>query len=152
MDHRQTLSIGFVILSLAVLVKSLSTATAFSGPSVSFAGNPVISTGGTTTNGTTLILTAPSNQRIVITDLLLSMNAVSCSTEIELTNNSGSILAAVKILAAKMESTYRGAYRYNQTQHAFKSGIPIDPGDSIYITDSSGCSVAYTLSGYHAQP
>ena len=157
MDHRQTLSIGFVILSLAVLVKSLSTATAFSGPSVSFAGNPIISKGGIISSGTELVMTAPSDQSIVITDLLLSMNSSNCSSNIELANDSGTVLAAVKSYSSVINVSGSGNARAAfspaaQTQHAFKSGLPLDPGDSIHITESGNCSIAYTLSGHHAQP
>ena len=157
MDYRQTLSIGFVILSLAVLVKSLSTATAFSGPSVSFSGNPVISKGGVISNSTDTVFSSPSDQSIVMTDLLLSMNSSSCASSIELTNDSGTILAAVKSYSDRINVSGSGNARaaYSpapQTQHAFKSGLPLGPNDSIHITESGGCSIAYTLSGYYAQP
>ena len=157
MDYRQTLSIGFVIISAAVLVKSLNTATAFSGPSVSFANNPVLSKGGNISAGTALVMTAPSDQRIVITDLLLSMNSSSCASTVELTNDSGTTLAAVKNYSDRVNVSGSGNARAayspaSQTQHAFKSGLPIDPDDSIHISEDGNCSIAYTLSGYYAQP
>ena len=93
----------------------------------------------------------------MITDLLLSMNSVNCTSSIELTNDSETILAAVKSYSSRINVSGSGDARAalspaTQTQHAFKSGLPIAPNDSIHITESGGCSIAYTLSGDYAQP
>jgi hypothetical protein len=36
--------------------------------------------------------------------------------------------------------------------HAFSNGLPVDEGDSLVLNHSGDCDVAYTLSGYYAQP
>ena len=153
MDYRNTLAFGFVLLCGAVFATSLKSAAAFpQGPSVSYGSNPVLSVGGSVSSAGTTLFTAPSDQMIVISDLLLTMNHYSCSSTISLVTSSGETLATVDL-----HSFYESVNHYSRTnsqptsiQHSFRSGLPISPGDSIEIVESGGCDVAYTVSGYYS--
>ena len=37
-------------------------------------------------------------------------------------------------------------------QHTYSSGISIDAGDSLYLTETGACGVSYSISGYYAEP
>ena len=153
MDYRNTLAFGFVLLCGAVFATSLKSAAAFpQGPSVSYGSNPVLSVGGSISSAGTTLFTAPSDQMIVISDLLLTMNNHNCSSTINLVTSSGDTLATVDLL-----SYFNAFQHYSRTnsqptsiQHSFRSGLPISPGDSIEIVESGGCDVAYTVSGYYS--
>jgi hypothetical protein len=156
MDFRNLFGIAAIILSATVFVHSLKSANAFpQGPNVSMENNPVISTGGSVSNGTSNLFTAPSDQMIVINDVLLSMAEDSCSSILTITTSSGSILGEVKLHSKKIDiSGYSRAALTGptQTQHAFNSGLPLPEGEMLEITESGGCNVSYTISGYYAHP
>jgi hypothetical protein len=155
MDYRNTLAIGFVLLCGAVFVASLKSADAFpQGPSTSYGNNPVLSVGGSLSNSTTTLFTAPVDQKIVISDLLLTMNHYNCSSTISLITSSGDTLSMTDL-----HSFYENYAHYSRTnsqptsiQHSFNSGLPISAGDSLEITESGGCDISYTISGYYAHP
>ena len=90
--------IAAIILSGAVFVHSLKSANAFpQGPSVSYGGNPVLSIGGSLSSTSVTLFTAPSDQKIVVSDLLLTMNQNNCSSTIILDSSSGATLATVDL-------------------------------------------------------
>jgi hypothetical protein len=153
MDYRNILAIGFVLLCGAVFVTSLKSANAFpQGPSVSYGGNPVLSVGGSLSSTSVTLFSAPSDQKIVVSDLLLTMNHYNCSSTINLVSSSGDTLATVDL-----HSFHENHQHYSRTnsqptsiQHSFSSGLPLSPGESLEIIESGGCDVAYTISGYYA--
>ena len=155
MNHRNTLAIGFVLLCGSVFVTSLKSAYGFpQGPSISSGSNPVLAIGGSISSTTTTLFTAPADQMIVISDLLLTMNHYSCSSTISLTTSSGETLST-----SDLHSFYENYAHYSRTnsqptsiQHSFNSGLPISPGDSLEITESGGCTISYTISGYYTHP
>jgi hypothetical protein len=128
------------------------------GAAVSMGTNPVVSSGGMISDATTDAVSAPGGQVLVVTDLLLSMNNSNCSSYVTLQNSAGDIMAAAK-LHSFYERVDRGSYGQAVTQstptifkHSFGSGVPVQPGEALSIVESGGCQVAYTVSGYHAQP
>ncbi len=151
-----------LIATLAVgLGFSLSSSDAIgypAGVAVSLGNNPVISSGGVISSATADAVSAADDHVVVVTDLLLSMNSGSCTSYVTLTTSSGEIMAAAK-LHALYERVDRGSYGQAVTQstpttfqHSFGSGIPVEAGETLSIAESGGCEVAYTLSGYYAQP
>ena len=151
-----------LVATLAVgLGFSLASSDAVGYPAaagVSLGSNPILSFGGTINSGSSDLFTAEDDQLLVITDLLLSMNSTSCSSHVMLRSSSGATLAAAKLLSY-YERVDRGSYGQAVTQstptifkHSFGSGVPIRAGETLAITEDGGCSVAYTLSGYYAQP
>ena len=158
MDYRHLFGTAAIILSGAVFVHTLNKANAFpQGPTINLGSNPLFSIGGTISNSTAVIFTAPSDQIMVTTDIILSMHNDSCASDITLSNSSNTL--AQFELHSKWRPPGSGAYygAMSQTQatsiqHAFNSGIPLSVGDSLEITESGNCNIAYTISGYYAQP
>ena len=132
----------------------LGSAQAFpQGPSVSTNSNPLFTFGGTISNGSTLVLTAPSDQLMVVTDVILTMNSNSCASNVAFTDSTGALLSQFKLHSYNHLGSYRAAQSQTSSiQHAFNSGIAIGTGSSLTLTESGSCNVAYTLSGYYAQP
>jgi hypothetical protein len=153
MNHQNLFGIAAIIFSGAIFVHSLKSANAFpQGPSVSYGGNPLFSQGGTISNSTSSIFTAPSDQIMVVTDLLLSMNSDDCQSFLDITL-SGTSLGSFKLHSNLHYDGDKAAQSQPSTiQHAFNSGISVPVGETLEITETGSCSVAYTLSGYYAQP
>ena len=162
-----------LMVSLALgLGFTLSSATAIgypAGPSVSFSANPIVATGGTTFDAESKpLFTAPADQDLIVTDLVLtSTSHMQCKKGhlSELTLGSGAVLGQFETSS----STARRYYEYDSSagvsiQHNFGSGLRIPAGDSLTMnvteTSSHGdsCSpttsygVRYSVSGYFAQP
>ena len=158
MDYRNLLGTAAIILSGAVFVHSLSSANAFpQGPNLSLGSNPVFSFGGTVSNGTSTLFSAPADQIMVVTDLLLSMNSDHCTSDVTLSTSSGSSLAAIDLYSRVINSSHSNNHRaaYNPAtliSHTFASGLPIPTNESLEIAENGACNVAYTVSGYYAHP
>jgi hypothetical protein len=157
MDYRNILATGFLLLCGAVFVYSLKSANAFpQGANVSMGSNPLFSFGGTVSNNTTTLFTAPSDQIMVVTDILLSMTQDSCKSTVSFTTTSGLTLGTINLHSKQIDTG--GSYNRaaltgpTQTQHAFNSGLPLSIGDTLEIIESGNCGVGYTVSGYYAQP
>jgi len=129
------------------------------GAAVSLGANPVWSTGGDAVDEVSVII-APEGQRVVVGDVVLSASGFgtwfsgsrysTCISEVTL-SAAGVNLAKFRLISAG------GVSNYNQIQptvitHAFSNGLPVDEGDSLLLNHSGNCDVAYTLSGYYAQP
>lgn len=119
------------------------------GTAISAGVNPVDSWAGVTTGSSaspTLLLTAPPDQDVVLTDILLSCN-YSCDTRVELTRDDGTQIGNFYV---------RGGYGTNDdglaVSHAFEGGLRVPAGQSLSIRTSVNYLVAYTVSGYQAQP
>lgn len=161
--HKNLLAIAAILFSVAAVSATLPRADAHpGGTSVSYGANPVISAGGTISSETRTVFTAPADQMVVITDLLLSMNSSSCASLLSIGTSSGTTLAAARLHSYSDRIDEEGSYHYvraamtnsqpSSIQHAFTSGLPIPAGTSLEIAEAGGCTVAYTLSGYYAQP
>ena len=87
------------------------------------------------------MITAPEDQDMVITDLILSpgYNSLGLAT---LTASSGTVLGEFYI------QSYNSIERH--VRHGFASGIRIPRGESATLTAAS--TTHYSISGYYAQP
>ena len=109
---------------------------AHSTPNVSYAQNPSVSIGGTAYGGETkILLTAPSNQDILIQDLILtSYSNVKCrrNHKSELILSSGPILGQFETSSSVYNGTHGNSTGLS-IQHSFSGGLRIPAGESISI-------------------
>ena len=133
---------------------------------VSLGSNPVFSQGGVIADvrGTTTdVLTAPTDQTMLITDLALglSYDSHSCDGElsVSLTDSSGTALAEYVVVRPEFgnnSASHSGAI----TTVTLNSGIPLAPNETMRVTTNllnQACTytsyqLRYTVSGYYAQP
>jgi hypothetical protein len=128
---------------------SLTTSVAVgypAGSAVSTGANPVDSWAGNVSSTSTPVLTAPADQDLVITDVHLSCNS-SCDTRVELRTSGDALVGNFWVSGG-----YGSSYDSLSIQQAFSSGLRIPAGQTLNISNTTGHSVAYTLSGYQAQP
>ena len=138
------------------------------GAAISTGTNPVVSFGGQVTHSSdNTVLTAPSDQDVIVTDVILSSYSdISCkrSHHSSLSLSSGDIVAT-------FETNSPWAYRHydydsdngQSVNHSFASGLRIPAGESLSLAvtqtgNYGGCSSSssyggrHTVSGYQAQP
>ena len=134
--------------------------------SIGYGQNPLVSIGGSAYHGETkLLLTAPVDQDLIVTDVILtSFSNMTCkrSHKSEFILGSGSILGQFETVTANYNGTH-GSSNGLSIQHSFSGGIRIPAGDTLTftVTESgtygTSCSsngtygVRYMVSGYHAQ-
>ena len=132
-------------------------------PSISFGQNPVVSAGGSVTSSqSVLVMSAPSDQDLIVTDInLTSYSTMSCKTQLVL--GSGSTLGAFETHSAISRGSYSSSVGLS-VQQSLTSGLRVPAGDTLYIStdetgsDGSSCGtytgygVRYMISGYYAQP
>jgi len=139
------------------------------GAAVSHGADPVVSTGATALSGDSDVLfSAPSDQDVVLTDIVLtSTSTMECKrthrTVVSL--SSGPILGEFETNSgvSRQWSDYDSDPGLS-VSHSYGSGLRIPAGDSATLSVSqtgasgSGCGsstsygVRYSVSGYHAQP
>ena len=123
------------------------------GAAVSMGTNPVLAVGGVVSSGTDDLFTAPADQDVVVTDVWLTMANRSCSADVQFTTTGDATLSRLKVFSYFYEATYEATNSHpGSIQHSFGSGLPLPAGQTLRITESGGCSIAYTVSGYYAQP
>ena len=134
------------------------------GAAVSYSGNPVVWVGGTLDGTETDVsLVAPTDQAIVITDVVLSAmdSQHNCSGAVRVDLSSdGSVVGRFSV-GLTVPNYDNSDYQPINTVR-LESGIRIAPGKSLTIEalersswgscSGSGMEVHYTLSGYYAQP
>ena len=154
MSYKHLFGAAAVLCSAAIFVHSFQSANAFSqGPSVSYAQNPVFSFGGTVSGSTVSVFAAPSDQKMIVTDLFLMMANNACSSTISITASSGNTLGSFKLHSNLHYDNDKAAQSQpSSVQHAFNSGLPIEVNETLDISESGSCGVAYTVSGYYAHP
>ena len=127
------------------------------GSVVSTGSNPVVARGGYMVAGSTVSsLTAPSDQAIIITDVVLTMHGYDgsspCLKRVTFDTSEGSI--AEYRIASDTDYSY-GIFPPTTISHSYSSGLPLQAGDTLVLTHHSGggsCEVSYSISGYYAQP
>ena len=159
-------------LPLAVALASslcLGQANAYpTGGAVSFGANPVVSTGGTAYSGSPVLLfTAPADQDLVLTDVVLtSFSQASCkrSHHTTLKLDSGDTVASFETNSSFAKQYYDYVSSSGlSVQQTFSAGLVVSAGSTLTIevtqtnqfgTCSSDTSygVRYTISGYHTRP
>ena len=119
------------------------------GAAVSLGSNPIVAASGIVDAETISILTAPSGHAVIVTDVVLSYRNGNCHSHIELNTSSG-----VRLGTFRLWQSHNSQHSSDATsiQHSFQSGLPLPPGEALSITEDAGCNVAYTVSGYIAQP
>jgi len=130
-----------------------------SGPAVSTGTNPVISQGGVLPlGGTSTVLTAPADQDIVVTDVVLGVTNATyyCEGSFEVAATVGSELKGQFAVGAP---NLEQAQLKNETI-SLRSGMRVTAGSSLNLEFSHtyrDCGdgyfrLNYTVSGYYAQP
>jgi hypothetical protein len=130
-----------------------------SGPTVSTGANPVISQGGVLLlGGTDTVLTAPADQDIVVTDIVLGVTNATyyCEGSFQVAAMVGSELKGQ--FAVGTPNLEQGQIRNEII--SLNSGIRVPAGSSLnlefnyHYRDCSDSSfrLNYTASGYYAQP
>jgi hypothetical protein len=99
--------------------------------------------GGTVDNDPPATFTAPEDQDMVITDLLLSLG-YNEQTWVALTRDDGTVLGSFYLHSYNSIS--------HNVSHNFTSGIRIPRGESATLRSGGGTYVHYSVSGYYAQP
>jgi hypothetical protein len=132
-----------LVASLAMgLGFSLSSSEAVgypAGSTVSMGENPLWTVGGNTDS--TTVISAPEDQDMVITDLIMSIGYNTQGRAI-LTRSGGPVLGEFYL------ESYNSIERH--ISHAFASGIRIPRGESVTLTADT--RTYYSVSGYYAQP
>ena len=155
--ERNLFGISAIIASVALVVSSIGNSFALpQGPSVNTGSNPVFSYGGTISNSTTTLFTAPADQTMIVTDVVLTMAEQSCSSTITFNTSAGNV-SSFKLYS----NFYTAGDGYGRSatsiepksiSHSFNSGVPVNLSDGMDIVESGGCNVSYTVSGYYAHP
>jgi hypothetical protein len=142
--HMQTsrFQLGLIATLAVGLGFSLASSDAVgypAGAAVSMGENPLWTVGGNTDS--TTVISAPEDQDMVITDLILSIGYNTQGRAI-LTASSGPVLGEFYL------ESYNSIERH--VRHAFASGIRIPRGESVTLTGDT--RTYYSISGYYAQP
>ena len=131
------------------------------GSAISTGSNPVTANGGRLpySGGSETVFTAPADQNIVVTDVVLTgvITSYDCRAQssVILSTPSGPHLARFSVDMRTYSQSSTGVV----TAH-YQSGLPVAAGESLTIETSSNftsCSssdlaVDYSISGYLAQP
>ena len=142
-----------LIATLAVgLGFSLSSSEAIgypAGAAVSMGANPLWAKGGEVDASTDSVISAPADRDVVVTDLLLTYRNPNCHPVVYVRTGAGELLA--KFLLYQDQDSDK-TMQPTTIMHSFNSGLPIPAGGSLELQETGSCNVAYTLSGYYAQP
>ncbi len=132
------------------------------GTAVSMGSNPVVSVGGEITGSSSVsAMTSPTDQALIITDVVLvaSDQSSSCRAHTTVYMRAGTEEIARFAVGTTYDTrNYSNWAPLIDTQ--FSSGLRVPPDTELFISTgedySGGCSgsleVVYTLSGYYAQP
>ena len=165
-------AIGFGMCLMALFSQPNAQAN-FPIPSSGYGQNPLTSIGGTAYDGENkLLMTAPSNYDLIITDVILtSTTNVLCNRthKSEFILGSGPVLGQFETSSTGMvvdNGTWGTSSDGGKIQHTFASGLRVPAGDSISLmitqtssyTYNGSCAsstshgVRYMVSGYYATP
>ncbi len=151
-----TTGLAIALGATLMTVVGSNDATAYPSGAVSYGANPVWSVGGNVSTSSDLLVTAPSGQTAILSDVVLTMYQNSDQCDLTITNSAGDNLGEFR-LHSYMNDVSGGYARASATQpvsiqHTYSSGISIDEGDSLYLTETGACGVSYSISGYYAEP
>ena len=153
-------SLATALVAGAALTALLSPPVAIgypAGVSISSGTNPVVSQGGTTTfsSSPATVMTAPSDQDVILTDLYVGMSANSNNCFAEAVGTIGTPAAPELAVFSISRLQYTEG-----TTFQLESGIRIPAGESATLTvrsrylncSSSNYEMHYFVTGYTAQP
>jgi hypothetical protein len=150
MDYRNILSASVLVAAAGFLLHGYPNANAEIGPTVSTGTNPLVHATGSA-SGT--LFTAPSDQLIVISDVILTASGSNgyqpCTSSVLISSQNGDF--ARFLLTADTSSNEGSSHPGTTISHSFAGGIPVEPSEQVSISISGNCSVNYVISGYHAQ-
>jgi|GEM_PF-4907290 len=149
MDYRNTLSAAALVVAVGFLVHGYPTANADIGPVVATGANPLVHATGSASGS---IFTAPSDQILVVSDIILTASGASgwqpCSSSVELSTPSGDL--ALFRMTADSTANEGASHPGSTVSHSFAGGLPVASGEQVSIAISGSCTVNYVISGYHA--
>jgi len=138
------------------------------GAAISMGVNPIVSSGGALNDGTsTVLFTAPIDQDLILSDIILTSHSnLECKR-----SHRTELVTSVETLAHFMTSsaTARRYYDYDSStagsvQHTFGSGLRVSAGSTVEMkvfqaaSQGESCGSAtsygvhYAISGYYARP
>ena len=140
----------------AALVSAFSPSPAVGYPvaAISTGSNPVVAAGGTASPGSTSTILEVYDERLIITDVVITLfgDYGNNNGNIPVSIDSGGAELATFHLASDTQS-YGTYLQPTKVSHSYGSGLPVRPGDTVGVTNhGSHCTVAYSVSGYLAQP
>ena len=166
------LQLGLIVVLAVGLSHTLSSSRAAGypgGAAISYAANPVWSAGGAISgDGSAVLITAPADQSVVVSDVILSVTSSdsSCVTAVAagLGDSTSSSLDTAALgrfgIGVNREGHSYTQYHPIQSIH-LNSGAKLDPGEvltlyadvlwQVYCTESE-VDLNYMVSGYFAQP
>ena len=145
MDYRNIFAAGFLILCAAVFVHSLRAANAFpQGPSASYGSNPVFSFSSTACATGDTATTVPSDQILVITDIILGGTD---GEAVQLKTGSGTLLGYFNSVNAWSQGNFN--HFFVDRVYSLRSGIVVPAGEDLVLYCENN---HLTVSGYYAQP
>jgi len=170
-NHFQISLIAVLSLGLGMAISSGSAIGYPSSGAVSYGANPVFSVGGGVYSGSdAVVVTAPGDHDLVITDAVLTSNTdARCKRTHRsiLTLSSGTTVGRILTNSPVYDTYGNGATSDpgSAGTYRFESGIRVPAGESLSLTVSqrwlygadcdgsaSEYAVYYTFSGYKAQP
>ena len=141
------------ILVVLLVIHFASSGEAQVGPSTSYGAIPYESYSGDITSSNTNIMSSPSDNGYLITDVIITQ------TESTAGFCGGLVLFyadSTPIAHFRIASSVDGNSGWGQglISHTFSSGLPISPGQTLSVqTQNFSCSnISYTISGRYIQP
>ena len=137
--------LGLIVTLAAGLGAALSSSPAIgypSGPVVSSGTNPVWAIGGTLPGETRTVLTAPADQDMVVTDVLITIGGGHEKAYLTLADDT--LVLSQDVIAGGSVS--------QPVSHQFSSGIRIPAGTYLNMGTQWDQTLNYAFSGYYAQP
>ena len=156
-SSHSTLTVALAIGFGGAMVAAVSSNPAIGYPTTTVAAgsNPVVAAGGVVTYSSTSTILSPYEERLIITDVVLTLYGNYSSTQPCLNavsvDSGGAELARYHLVS---DTYHNGTYlQPTQVSHTYSSGLPVEPGAVVGITNhNEHCQVAYSISGYLAQP
>ena len=148
---------GFLAAGVGVLATILlfgGYAQGYPQTSISSGSNPIFAYGGSTAASTTsTFFTLSGGEMAVINDIVLTIdgnvNSSPCNNRISIVTTSGTV-AQFRITADTYYSDYY--LRPTQVSHSYRSGLPVQEGETVGLTNHGSCTISYSVSGYFAHP
>ena len=141
-NHKQLFGFAAIILSSSVFVRSFAYAN---GPNTSLGANPIFSFASTSCSSGQSVVSVPTGQVLVITDIY---SGSSARESLQLKTASGTLLGDFQVIRNYSQSHYNFFIKGGEV--SLRSGIVVPEGEDLVLYCGSQNRV--TLSGYYAQP
>ena len=156
-SSHSTLTVALAIGFGGAMVAAVSSNPAIGYPTTAVATgtNPVVAMGGVAGPSSTSTILGTFDERLIITDVVLTFYGSGSAPHVCLTpvsvDSGGGELARFHLSS---DTNYSSGYlQPNQVSHTYSSGLPVEPGQTVGVTNhGSNCEVAFSVSGYLAQP